>query len=87
MPLDDGYIATLPYSNKKHVLLALCLYLHLPESLIIIDEVDVAPSPEDIAWITQLDETQITPLYKTLPQKRLYSISDTIGCFTLQRFD
>ena len=87
MPLDDGYIATLPYSNKKHVLLALCLYLHLPESLIIIDEVDVAPAPEDIDWITQLDETQITPLYKTLPQKRLYSISDTIGCFTLQRFD
>ena len=87
MSLDEGYITRLPYTNKQHVLLALCLYLHLPQSLIIIDEVDVAPAPEDIAWITEHNEIQITPLYKTLPEKRLYSISDTIGCFQLQRFD
>ena len=91
MSLEDGYITTLPYSNKKHVLFALCLYLHLPESLIVIDEVDVISSlaltEAATNWITELNETQITPLYKTLPQKRLYSISDTIGCFALQRFD
>jgi hypothetical protein len=87
MSLDDGYITTLPYSNKKHVVLALCLYLHLPESLVVLDEIDVTPASEDIAWITELNETQITPLYKTLPQKRLYAISRTIGCFDLQRFD
>ena len=87
MDLQEGYIKTLPYSNKKHVLLALCLYLHLPESLIIIDNVDAVVSGEDIAWVTELNKTTISPLYKTLPRKRLYPISKTIGCFTLQRFD
>lgn len=94
MSLEDGYITTLPYSNKKHVVLALCLYLHLPDSLIVIDDTAAdaftfgAVLTEGAThWVTELNETQIRPLYKTLPQKRLYSISDTIGCFDLQRFD
>lgn len=87
MDLQEGQLEKVPYSNKKHILLALILHLHLPESLIIVDEVDVSVSPEDISWIEEINEQPVTPLYRTLRAKRLYSISDSIGCFKLQRFD
>jgi hypothetical protein len=87
MDLCQGYLSIIPYNNKKHILLALILYLHSPEENIILDEVDVEVCPEDIAWVKDIHEKPITPLYRTLVEKRLYSISDTIGCFQLQRFD
>jgi hypothetical protein len=87
MNLQEGYLHKIPYNNKKHILLALILYLYLPESDINLEDFAHQASPEDRIWINQLNTKAVKPLYKTLPKKRLYAISNTIGCFQLKRFN
>ena len=84
--IGKGALST--YMNKKHILWALILHLYRHESNIIIDDQFLpAVVPEHIAWVKEINDKNIHPLYKTLSKKRLYSISDTIGCFNLKRFD
>ena len=87
MDIGDGHLDTIPYNNKKHILWCLILHLYFPESKINAEIPVISVAPDDIRWVKALNEEEIEPLYRTLPIKRVYAISDTIGCFKLQRFD
>ena len=83
MPINKKELASIPYNNKKHILWAVILYLGESEI-----ELEGSPvSEEDILWINKINDIDIHPLYHTLSKKRLYAISNTIGCFQLQRFN
>ena len=46
----------------------------------------VSPTEEDIKFIMDTELLPIFPIYKTLKFKRLFSTSDKIGCFDLNRY-
>ena len=86
MPLREKNLKAIPYLNKHHIILALILHLQLPEEAIILDSDAIKAPAEIVETIQRLNKDPIVPLYRTLLHKRLYTISDTIGCFPLLRF-
>ena len=82
-----GALRDVPYKNKKHILLALNAHLQRPLSEIILKKTHFIAKLKDVNEIKQINRKIITPLYKTLPHTRHYSISQHIGCFHLNRFD
>ena len=85
--LLPGALQDIPYKNKKHILLALITHLQRPSSEIILKKTHFITKLKDVTEIKQINRKVITPLYKTLPRTRRYSISQHIGCFHLNRFD
>ena len=64
----------------------LILHLQLPEEAIVLEDEPIQVPSKIVERIIQLNQDPIDPLYRTLLYKRLYTISDTIGCFQLARF-
>ncbi len=73
------------YNNKLHILLAFIIKYTLMEK----SSMNLTIRYEHEKYKKLLDESNIpTRLkYKTLPEKLLYPISKTIGCFPLKRFE
>jgi hypothetical protein len=86
MSLKECLWMKIPYKDKKHIILALIHHLYMDAGKIDLYNKSLKVSPDDITWINEINSIPIDPLYKTLPIKRLYSISPTIGCFGLSRF-
>ena len=76
-------LASIPYNNKNHILWAVILRTNKSEIAL----EDSPVSKKDLLWINDINDINIHPLYHTLSKKRSYAISNTIGCFQLQRFD
>lgn len=86
MPLRENKLKYISYSNKHHIILALILHLQLPEEAIVLENDPITVPGEIVEACKQMNKDTINPLYRTLLHKRLYSISDSIGCFSLVRF-
>ena len=100
--LDDDIISLLSpssvkksiivYSNPVHYLLALCIMKKYMKN-INNKTIFVAPTEADLKMIRDMNEMPIPhskyglpQIYNTLKIKRLFSISDKIGCFNLKRY-
>ena len=86
MNLHSSNLSRVPYGNKSHIMLALIIHLKLLEAGICLkDELSYATA-EDIRWIKKINNEMVSPVYRTLPKKCVYTVSNTIGCFALNRF-
>ena len=84
---EEKYLDSIPYINKLHIILALIIYLDVNEKDIHLDESILEVEQNVIQEVELRNKKKVYPRYKTLPQKRLFCISDKIGCFQLARFD
>ena len=82
---NEFIIENNPYKNKLHILLAFIIKYTLNEkshhSSIMVYE------HEEYKNILDKGNIPVRSKYKTLPEKLLYPISKTIGCFSLKRFE
>jgi len=86
LSLNDASLEDLPYKNKYHIVLATICYLLREEKdirkKIVCLKLDVNKYQQQYMH----SNVAVCPLYKTLPQRRVYSISSDIGSFMLARF-
>ena len=84
--LKDKQLSDIPYANKKHIILALILYLFIDESKI--QKRNIFRAYDHSKYAQELEESNIvvTPAYKTLGEKLQYQINSNIGCFPLNRY-
>jgi len=85
--ISDITLDGIPYSNKKHLLFAMVIYL--ASKIDIIQKKNVFRkynSTEDIKQINN-QNASITPLYKTLLVQLRYPINKNIGCYNLERYN
>ena len=76
-----------PYKDKIHIIISLIFHCYTPGKEIIQRNIIIRASADNIIFIKDLNTITIKPLYKTLQFKRLYGISDKIGCFQLDRYN
>ena len=86
MSLRENTLKSICYPDKHHIILALILHLQLPIEAIVIESDPIQVPAGIVQKIQRFNKDTINPLYRTLLNKRLYTISDTIGCFPLLRF-
>jgi len=89
--------ADISYQNKKHLLLAIIVYLTKPEEEIVTNkkmfvsvtqkELDIIYNPEKYYCITNKSKKESVKCYDKLKFGRLYSINKIIGSFELARFN
>lgn len=84
--LKQKNLCDIPYSNKRHILVALIFYLLTDEKHI--QKRNVFRLYDHDKYKNELEKSNdiIIPAYKTLPNKLKYPISNRIGCFDLNRF-
>jgi hypothetical protein len=80
-------ITVIPYKNYTHILLALILHMTICDENINKRKLFITPSQDDLDVIYDIEQTEISPIYKTLEQKRYYEIDNDIGVFELSRFN
>jgi hypothetical protein len=73
------------YNNKLHILLAFIIKYTLMEKSNIY--LTIRYQHDEYKNILEQSNIPVRLKYKTLPEKLIYPISKTIGCFPLKRFD
>tara|TARA_Y100000389_G_scaffold179321_1_gene193241 strand:+ start:394 stop:1458 length:1065 start_codon:yes stop_codon:yes gene_type:complete len=85
-PIKYGFdIENKIYNNKLHILLAFIIKYTLMEKNNIY--LTIQYNHEEYKNVLCESNIPVTLKYKTLPEKLLYPISKTIGCFPLKRFE
>ena len=87
MHLQKSKLDIIPLINKKNIILALILHLHRSCIDIVLNNSISMLHDADVNWIQEINNLPIEPVYYTLPRKRFYNISTTIGAFNLSRFN
>ena len=83
--LNEKPLSSIKYSNIRHLIIALILYMKQDASEINIKRIFRKDTHENyIEQITD-DNSSIERKYKTLPARLRFPISDKIGCFKLSR--
>ena len=85
LKLQNKLLNSISYKNKKHILMALIVYLNENEENINKRKIFRRFDYEKFKPFIDSTRQIITPLYKTLKLAPLYSISTKIGCFPLER--
>ena len=82
----DKILSDIPYQDKRHILLALILYLFEDEQNI--QKRSVFRAYDHTKYKLELEESKkpVIPAYKTLVHKLKYPVCNTIGCFPLNRY-
>ncbi len=84
--MSDASLKDLPYENKYHIVLATICYLLRNEKDIRKKIVCLKLDVNKYQQMYLQSNVAVCPLYKTLPQRRAYTISSNIGGFKLARF-
>ena len=84
--LSDASLKDLPYENKYHIVLATICYLLRDEKDIRKKIVCLKLDMNKYQQMYLQSNVTVCPLYKTLLQRRTYTISSNIGGFELARF-
>ena len=86
LSLNDASLKDAPYKNKYHIVLATICYLLREEKDIRKKIVCLKLDVDKYQQLYLQSNVAVCPLYKTLPQRRAYTISSNIGAFELARF-
>tara|TARA_Y100000817_G_scaffold256118_1_gene209392 strand:- start:2988 stop:3992 length:1005 start_codon:yes stop_codon:yes gene_type:complete len=76
----------IPYTNKKHILMALVYHLSLDEKDINTTFITTSLTDKEVDDIYAIEDDDVTPVRKTLVEKMRFGVSPFIGCFDLARF-
>ena len=76
---------TLMYSDKKHYILSIIMYLKESEENVNLRKIFITLTKEDREFVIKIENEKITPDWKTLCFKRCYPINSLLGCFNLER--